>query len=376
MEDLGLYIHIPFCRSKCYYCDFNSYSNKEYLQDRYVDSVIKEIELRSEIINNHRIKSIFIGGGTPTYLNYDSLFKLLSYLNKNICEVDEFSCEANPGTLTNEKLKLLKECGVNRLSIGLQSWNDNILKSIGRIHNTEEFLSNYDRARKLGFDNINIDIMFSIYGQTIKDLENTLENVIALKPEHISCYSLIIEEGTLVSKKVNNGEIEEVDEETDREMYYLAVDKLKKAGYERYEISNFALPGFECRHNIIYWKTKPYLGIGAGAHSFIADVRFSNEESPETYIEKIETKKLPVSKVEMLTYDDRMSEFMFMGLRMDRGIEFDEFKARFGKEMRNVYGLEIDNLNKKGLINLADNRIKLTEVGIDLSNQVFVDFLK
>lgn len=375
MEDLSLYVHIPFCKSKCYYCDFNSYSNKEHIQHQYIDSLIGEMDQRVSVLENYKIRSIYIGGGTPTYLSLESLEKLLVNLKKYTGPEVEYSCEANPGTLTKEKLLLLRDGGVNRLSIGLQSWNNSILKKLGRIHTVEGFIENYNLARTLGFKNINVDLMFSIQGQTLDDLSNTLDNVIALQPEHISCYSLIIEEGTLFYEMVQNGQLCEMDEDYDRAMYYLACKKLKDSGYIRYEISNFAKPGFECRHNITYWDTEDYLGLGAGAHSLIRGARFSNEPLPERYIQNIKESKSPVSWKEELSLDDRISEFMFMGLRMTKGVSFQSFKERFKSEMMDVFGKQIDKMSKNGLLDIKEGRIMLTDLGVDLSNQVFVEFV-
>lgn len=376
MEDLGLYIHIPFCKSKCFYCDFNSYSGKERIQESYVDSLIDEMESRSSIIEKNKISTIYIGGGTPTYLNIHALEKLLTYLKKYCGKSVEYSCEANPGTLTGEKLIVLKENGVNRLSMGLQSWNDDLLHRLGRIHTVRNFVENYNSARAAGFKNINIDIMFSIQGQTLDDFENTLNNVIAINPEHISCYSLIIEEGTPFGEQYEKGELKEMDEDIDREMYYMAVEKLNDAGYMRYEISNFAREGYKCRHNIIYWDTRHYLGIGAGAHSYLDGIRFSNEPVPEKYIKMVRDSGLPTVHEEKLTIDDMMGEFMFMGLRMTQGIEIDDFKRRFSLNIWDVYGNEIRKLEDDGLIKINAGRMFLTDRGIDVSNRVFVEFIR
>ncbi|HBM79768.1 MAG: radical SAM family heme chaperone HemW [Clostridiales bacterium] len=375
MEDIGLYIHIPFCKSKCFYCDFNSYAGKEKLQDEYVECLISEMKMRSNVLKNKNVVSIYIGGGTPTYLNPGALRRLLQFIKSMGFVNIEYSCEANPGTLTDEKLHIMKENGINRLSIGLQSWNNKILEFLGRIHSLEDFLSNYQVARALKFNNINIDLMFSIQGQTVDEFDNTLENVTALNPEHISCYSLIIEKGTLFYDKYKKGEIREIDEEIDRQMYYNAIDILNEKGYHQYEISNFARCGFECRHNIIYWKTKSYLGIGAGAHSYLDGMRSSNEVLPEKYISSIKKGKLPVSQREVLTLDDMMEEFMFMGLRMTEGVFLSEFKTRFNKDIFEIYGKQIEMLQKCKLLDIKDGRLFLTKRGIDISNQVFVQFM-
>lgn len=375
MKDIGLYIHIPFCKSKCYYCDFNSYSSKESIQDEYIGSLIRELDMRSVIFKESNIKSIYVGGGTPTYLNLRAMKRLLKGLEKYRGDNVEYTWEANPGTLTDDKLKLLKDGGVNRLSIGLQSCDNNILKYLGRIHTFEDFTGNFHKAREIGFNNINIDLMFSIEGQTIYDFKSTIEKVISLNPEHISCYSLIIEEGTPFGKMHESGELKDFDEDLDREMYYCAKSMLHDAGYRWYEISNFAKPGFECNHNIIYWKTEDYLSAGTAAHSLIDGRRFSNELSPEKYIEKIKSGNLPVVWHEDLTFEDRMSEFMFMGLRMMEGVSLKDFRDRFGADMFDVYGSTINGLIKKKLLHFGGGRLSLTDFGVDVSNQVFVEFV-
>jgi len=302
--------------------------------------------------------------------------KLLSYLSKYAGNGVEYTIEANPGTISPDKLSLMRNSGVNRISIGLQSWDDRILRKLGRIHCVRDFLDSYNTARKQGFQNINIDLMFSIQGQTLEDFENTIDNVISISPEHISCYSLIIEEGTQFYKQLEEGTLKEVDEDLDRDMYYKATEKLQESGYKRYEISNYAKPGYECHHNIIYWKTKDYLGVGAGAHSCIDNVRFSNIKEPQEYIKQVNSNKLPICWEEKLSERDRMSEFMFMGLRMAEGVDLYDFRERFNKDIQFVYNNEIKNLESKKLIEIRGNKLKLTDKGIDLSNQVFVEFLK
>lgn len=375
MDDFGLYVHIPFCKSKCLYCDFNSYGGKEDLQEEYIVSLKRELDMRSSMLDRNDITSIYVGGGTPTFLNSKSFESLLSNLQKYVSSDTEYTIEANPGTLSREKLKLMKSYGVNRLSIGLQSWDDNILRSLGRIHCLDEFIENYNCARDLGFLNINVDLMFSIYGQTIDAFDKTIKNVVSLAPEHISCYSLIIEEGTPFKAMLESGKIKEMDEETDRDMFHLAIEKLKAAGYVHYEISNFAKKGFMCRHNINYWKTGPYLGVGAGAHSYTDCCRFFNESLPENYIDILHDLKLPVVHEDFLTPQDMMSEFMFMKLRMMEGVGLNEFEEKFGVGLLNVYQSEIKKMINLGLLEFKDERLALTLRGIDLSNQVFVEFI-
>jgi oxygen-independent coproporphyrinogen-3 oxidase len=343
--------------------------------EEYIGCLSHEIDMRSSILEGYKIKSIYIGGGTPTYLNFKYFKRLLTHLEKYSGNGIEYTCEANPGTLSREKLELMKNHGVNRLSIGLQSWNDNILKRLGRIHNLNELIENYYCAKDIGFKNINVDLMFSIYGQSISDFESTLDNVISIAPQHVSCYSLIIEEGTPFHELMDKGLIREVDEETDREMYYLANQKLREAGYEHYEISNYAKQGFKSRHNINYWKTGEYIGIGAGAHSYIRRCRFYNELRPEKYIENLRDAILPVIGEESLSTKDMMSEFMFMGLRMMEGISSVEFEERFGCSLFDIYKAQIEKVINEGLIQIRGDRLVLTERGIDLSNQVFVEFI-
>lgn len=382
MKDIGIYIHIPFCMAKCNYCDFNSYSNMEYMEEFYVDALIKEMKQRFlNLDSQYNIKSIYIGGGTPTYLNYENLKKLLIFLNKFYKDGIEYTCEANPGTLSYEKLWLLKEYGVNRLSIGLQSLDNNILKYLGRVHSFEDFMENYKVAREVGFENINVDLMFSIQGQTIDDFANGLKFICDLNPEHISCYGLIIEENTAFGRLYKSGKLQVIDEDTDYKMYKTAISILKDKGYIRYEISNYAKAGFESTHNIIYWKTKEYIGFGAGAHSYIDGLRFSNDLSIKKYIEKIDEGRLPTCFEEKLSIKEEMAEFMFMGLRMMEGVELLDFKKRFGIDIMSVYGKQIEEMIKKDLaiiyndIDKKSLMLKLSDKGIDISNSVFIEFI-
>ncbi len=354
------------------------------MEGPYVDALIKEMKQRfSKLGDQYNIKSIYIGGGTPTYLNYEDLKKLLIFLKDFYKDNIECTCEANPGTLSYEKLLLLKEYGVNRLSIGLQSLDNNMLKYLGRIHSFEDFMENYKTARELGFKNINVDLMSSIQGQAIDDFANGLKFICGLNPEHISCYGLIIEENTVFGRQYKSGKLQMIDEDTDYKMYKTAINILKDKGYTRYEISNYAKTGFESSHNIIYWKTKEYIGLGAGAHSYIDGLRFSNELSIKKYIEKIEKGSLPTCFEEKLSTKEKMAEFMFMGLRMMEGVELLDFKNRFEIDIMSVYGKQIEELIKKDLAVIYNNRekegerlmLKLSDKGIDISNRIFVEFI-
>jgi oxygen-independent coproporphyrinogen-3 oxidase len=350
------------------YCDFNSYSNNE-LQDIYTNSLINEIEK----IKGKYFETIFVGGGTPTILSLKNLKKILEALNK--FHALEYTFESNPGTITEDNLNLLREYGVNRLSIGLQAWQDPLLIGLGRIHSLHDFLEGYEAARRVGFNNINIDLMFGIPNQSMEDWIETIENVIKINPEHISSYSLIIEDGTPFKKLYDENKLNIVEEDTERDMYHYVINKLKQAGYLHYEISNFSKVGFECKHNITYWRLSEYLGVGAGAHSFVNNKRFSNFKSLSQYINGVRENNI-IEECTLQTHNDLLSEYMFLGLRMMEGISKKDFKKRFGEDIKIIYGIEIGDLIQKGLINENKNNIMLTQKGIDFSNQVFVEFLK
>lgn len=371
--DNGLYIHIPFCKSKCLYCDFCSYSGKSGLMTDYSKALAGEIR---EEASNGRIKSVFIGGGTPTYLSlygWNIIGEALGGLN--LMEGAEFTVEANPGTFDGEKLRMLKEMGVNRLSIGLQAVQDGHLKRLGRIHTYEEFLKGYRTARQLGFENINVDLMFGLPGQSLEDWKESLQKIAALDPEHISCYSLIIEEGTEFWKQYEEGNLKLPNEETERDMYRHTLEFLREKGYSQYEISNFSKPGKECRHNLIYWDLGDYIGCGAGAHSFVNGVRSSNPAVIEEYIGLMDGTGPVKREVHENTAKDTMSEFMFMGLRKTAGIGLADFRERFGQDIYSVYGDVIRKFESRGLLCAKDGRIRLTAKGIELSNSVMCEFV-
>ena len=367
----SLYVHIPFCIKKCLYCDFNSYPLLD-LQDDYIDSLLKEIAN----IKQEKFKTIFIGGGTPTVLSIKNLEKILKSLSK--FKAEEFSIEANPGTIDEEKLKVIKGFGANRISIGLQAFQDRLLRKLGRIHTLDDFLMSYELARKAGFKNINVDVMFDIPDQTLDDFSETINNVIKLNPEHVSCYSLIIEKGTPYYEMDKKGELRIPDEDTDRLMYYTACEKLESNGYKQYEISNFAKEGNECRHNETYWLDEEYLGVGAGAHSYSESKRYFNVYGINDYIKKINNNGYAFNKEEIETIgkDDEMSEFMFMGLRMTEGISKKRFFNRFGIDIYDIYKDELKELIRRQLLLDKNGYIKLTIRGIDISNQVFVYFIR
>ncbi len=373
MKGKSLYVHIPFCKQKCFYCDFPSFSGKETLIDDYLNSLEKEVDLR---VGDTAINTIFIGGGTPTHLNLKELIKLGDIIKKiNLKTGGEFTVECNPGTLNEEKLKVLKDMGVNRLSIGLQAVQDRLLKEIGRIHSYGEFKENFMLARKLGFNNINVDLMFALPNQTLEDLDETLKEIINLAPEHISCYSLIVEEETAFYKLFNDGNLNLPDEDLEREMYLRVLDILKQNGYHQYEISNFSKPRQECKHNIVYWSLDDYIGVGSGAHSYIDEKRISNYTSINKYIKLMKENGNAIEEVFENSINDDMEEFMFMGLRKIDGINEEEFKERFKRDIHEVYGEVIDLHIKNKLLIEEDKKLRLTCHGIEVSNYVMKDFI-
>ncbi|WP_027637239.1 radical SAM family heme chaperone HemW [Clostridium butyricum] len=373
MKEMSLYIHIPFCKQKCLYCDFPSYAGKESLINEYIRALNEEI-LRK--CSKYKIASIFVGGGTPSYLNEINLESLLKTINLlDFKDEFEFTIECNPGTLNEEKLALMKNYNVNRISMGLQTTNDNILKEIGRIHSFEEFKKNYNQARKAGFENINVDLMFGLPNQNMKDWKVSLEDVMSLEPDHISAYSLIIEEGTCFYNLYNNDKLNIPNEEEERSMYLFTKGFLKDYGYNQYEISNYAKANKECFHNKVYWKCNEYLGLGVSASSFVDEKRFKNIDDIKIYIEKINNNEDVTEEIHVNNINDDMEEFMFMGLRMIEGINLKIFKKRFGKDVFDIYDEVIKNNIKKGLLVVDSEKLYLSEKGIELSNYVMSDFI-
>lgn len=381
LNELGIYIHIPFCKQKCYYCDFVSYSNKCSEVKEYIESLKKEIEEFD--FSNYKVTSIYIGGGTPSYINSIYIVEILSELKEKLkCNLIEFkdieiTIEVNPGTVDAKKLNDYKKLGINRLSIGLQSTKNDILKKIGRIHTYQEFLEIYKLARETGFKNINIDLMIGIPGQKIGDLKNTLQDIIKLEPEHISVYSLIIEENTPIEKMLENGEIKLPDEDLERNMYWYVKNTLELNGYNHYEISNFAKLGKESRHNLNCWNQEEYIGFGVAAHSYLNDIRFSNTINVEEYIQHIENnrKEENIQIEESQSLEDKKNEFMMLGFRKIQGVDIARFKEKFIDNPIFLYRENLNKLVEEGLIEVDLNHIKLTNKGIDLANLVFEEFV-
>jgi len=367
-----IYVHIPFCVKKCDYCDFTSFVCDEESKRAYFESLYRQIEIESESVENLSIDSVFVGGGTPSSVNEKYIYKLFEKLRDrfNVSDDPEITIEVNPGTVTKEKLSVYKEAGINRISIGLQSTDDAELKLLSRVHDYEGFLHSYELVRNAGFENVNIDIMSALPTQTRSSYINTLKRVVSLKPAHISAYSLIIEEGTPFYERYKDGK-DLPDEETDREMYHDTKAFLKENGYERYEISNYAKPGFECKHNTGYWTRKPYLGFGIAAASFYDENRYLMHSDLKRYIEGDFEKE-----VTKLSKDDAMAEFMFLGLRLTSGVSKKKFEETFSLSIYDVYAKEIAELTKEGLLIDEKEVLYLTDFGLDVSNVAMAKFLK
>lgn len=372
---MEIYIHIPFCVQKCKYCDFLSAPAEISVQEAYMEALCRELEYRSAEYQDRVVETVFIGGGTPSVVKAEAIAKVMHILftRYHIAKDAEISMEINPATVNSDTLKVYRKSGINRLSIGLQSTNDRELKNVGRIHNYEQFLECYKQVAEAGFQNINVDIMCALPGQTLESYKNTLERVVGLNPapEHISAYSLILEDGTPLKAEYDRGELLLPNEEEERKMYELTQEFLLEYGYERYEISNYARPGKECKHNKGYWERVDYLGFGIGAASKIGNKRFHNTENREKYI------AFPAESyedVQELSMAEEMEETMFLGLRLRKGVGKEQFRCLYGCEMEEVYGQIIQKHVKDGLLVNGDF-VALTEKGIDVSNYVMADFL-
>ena len=380
-KELELYVHIPFCVKKCAYCDFLSAPADQEILEQYVDVLLEEIK-EFEEPEKYQVVTVFFGGGTPSILPSKEIWRILDGLRQKFLFQDhaEITLEANPGTLTEEKLTCYRQAGINRLSLGLQSAHREELQLLGRIHRFEDFLKSYEMARNAGFENINVDLMAALPGQTGKSFKETLEKVLVLKPEHLSVYSLIVEEGTPFFERYEEdvalrekGEKPKVlpSEEEERAMYRDTEEILGQAGYMHYEISNYAKPGMECHHNIGYWQRRDYLGLGLGASTLLNPVRYKNTEILSDYLNGDFSKK----EFLVLTKDNQIEETMFLGLRMMEGVQKKKFYETFGCPLEVVYKKELAALKKEGLLAETEEYISLTEKGIDLSNQVLAEFL-
>lgn len=374
-RELGIYIHIPFCKSKCYYCDFISYTNRNSQVEQYIQEVRKEMEQYD--ISDFNVTTIYIGGGTPSVIDEKYIKQLLEAWqeklknNETKFEEMEITIEINPGTITKQKLEQYKRSGVNRISMGLQSTNDSLLQQIGRIHNYQEFLHAYELVGETGFDNINLDIMIGLPNQTIQDVKKTLAEIQRLNPSHVSVYSLMVEEHTKMEQLIATGELDLPEEEQERQMYWYVKNTLELNGYRHYEISNFAKPGKESKHNLNCWEQKEYIGLGAAAHSYLNGVRFANATFTEMGSWDYTAKQV----LEKQSLEDKRKEFMLLGLRKIQGVRIQKFKEKFVDNPIFLFREEIEKLVREQLLVVDGDWIRLTSLGIDLANLVWQEFV-
>lgn len=388
MKEVGIYVHIPFCKHKCYYCDFISFADKNSLIEEYIKWLkyeIKEVGQGNRLDYENKlddlvlVKTIYIGGGTPSFIESKYITEILKIIKENfvVDEDAEITMEMNPGTVDENKLKDYYNCGINRLSIGLQETNNALLKEIGRIHTYEDFENTYSLARNVGFKNINVDLMLGLPNQNILDLENSINKILDLDPEHISVYSLILEENTVLKNKVDQGILTLPEDEMERKMYYTVKNMLENNGYIHYEISNFAKKGFESKHNLDCWNQKEYMGFGAAAHSYTNNFRFSNIENIEEYINNFKNNKEEDNLIfhEKQNRESKMKEYMMLGLRKIEGVNIQQFKNKFVENPIFIFRKEIEKLVNEELLEVDGNFIKLTKKGLDLANLVWEEFV-
>lgn len=382
LQTVSLYLHIPFCHTRCHYCDFNTYAGILPLREPYVRALITEVELAGQLAQltdgaPRRSRTIFFGGGTPSLLTVTQITRLLAACRKAFAvdEQAEITLEANPGTLSFEQLKGLRAAGINRLSLGSQSFDAELLHTLGRIHTPDEIVLALSNARAAGFTSINLDFMFGLPGQTMQHWKTTLDRALALHPEHFSLYSLIIEEGTLFHTWTNEGRIIPGDEDLCADMYEYADERLQAEGYEYYEISNWALPGHQSRHNLTYWQNLPYLGMGAGAHSFFGGRRFSNILDPQEYITLLKKQQRPEAESELIDRAHQMSETAFLALRTAQGLHLPTFEERFAEPFTQFVGMRLRTVEEAGLLEQEHEWIRLSKRGRLLGNEVFLRLL-
>ena len=377
MKKLGLYIHIPFCKRKCHYCDFVSFSGKQELIEQYINSLKKEIINYKINKEDYLINTIYFGGGTPSYIESKYIIDILQELKLkfNISKDVEITIEVNPGIVDEQKLNDYYNSGINRISFGLQSTKSELLKLVGRIHSYSSFLESYNLARKIGFKNINVDLMIGLPVQTLEDVGKDLERITELKPEHISVYSLIVEEGTIIEERISNKELYIPSEELERKMYWEVKKELEKQGYVHYEISNFAKPEYESKHNLSCWNQEEYIGFGLAAHSYIDNKRYSNTENIEKYIVGVDDPVRLQTIHETQSQEDKMKEYMLLGLRKIDGVKISDFKNKFVDNPIYLYRESLNKLVTQELIEIDIDSIKLTNKGIDLANIVWEEFV-
>ncbi|OED32231.1 coproporphyrinogen III oxidase [Planococcus maritimus] len=374
----GMYIHIPFCHQICFYCDFNKVFFKDQPVDAYIESIGKELALwKQQGALEVPLETVFLGGGTPTALTPDQLKRLLELIHQYapMSEDVEWSSEANPDELTREKMEVLYKGGVNRLSMGVQTFDQDLLKRLGRTHANDDVLRAVETAREVGFSNISFDLMYGLPGQTMAQWDETLERAFAFGMPHFSAYSLIIEPKTVFYNLMVKGKLNTVTEDLEGDMYERLMNEMEKHGLHQYEISNFAKPGHESRHNLLYWDNEEYIGVGAGAHGYVDGVRYSNHGPLKKYMEPLEAGERPVLDATTVTVKAQMEEEMFLGLRKTAGVELARFEEKFGAALEQVYGEILQNEQAKGNLVVEQGRVKLTHKGRFVGNEVFEQFL-
>lgn len=380
--EIGIYIHIPFCYSKCFYCDFASYSKKENEIEAYIDALCTEMLQNAEVLSEYNITTIYIGGGTPSYIESKYIKQIMDTLSMFLDKekIREVTIELNPNSVTKEKLETYKECGVNRLSIGLQSTHNDVLKKIGRVHQFEDFENTLDLANEVGFDNISLDLIYPLPDLSLQAFKETIDYVVSLKEKnikHISIYNLEIHANTKLEFIINEGYVSLVDEDTEYEMYNYLTKKFEENGYNRYEISNYALPGYESKHNLRYWNQEQYLGFGSCAASFFSGVRSSNVKGIEEYIELINKNYTPkdYESIEELDTEALRKEYIMLALRKIDGVNKNKFKMKYNKDIHDIFAKEIDELKKDNLLFEDETSIYLTKRGLEVANIVWERFI-
>lgn len=375
----GMYIHIPFCHQICHYCDFNKVFFKNQPVDEYIESMGRELAImKAEGLSFAEVETVFLGGGTPTALSEKQLDRLLAIIHEyvDVASLKEFSTEANPDELTYEKLRVLKSGGVERLSIGVQSFDEELLKKIGRTHSAQDPARVIDEARKVGFTNMSIDLIYGLPGQTREQWQQTLERATELELPHYSGYSLIVEPKTVFYNLMNKGKLPLPGEDLEAEMFGMLMEHMEQHGRHRYEISNFALPGYESTHNLIYWENATYAGVGAGAHGYIKGERYSNIGPIKKYMAETDSGKRPLQQTHTVTKVEAMEEEMFLGLRKADGVSDEVFRKKFGQSFEDVYGQTLQSLIGQGLLERCHGNVRLTQMGIFRGNEVFQQFLQ
>lgn len=387
-QPLALYLHIPFCTAKCGYCDFNSYEGLDHLVPQYTPALVREIELWAPAAKAHRVETVFFGGGTPSLTSIDDLTSIVAAINErfDVAPDAEWTLEANPSELTREHLEGLRGAGINRLSMGVQSLHDDELQQLDRLHSAERAVAAFHDARAAGFDNVNLDLIYGLIGQPLERWQSTLERVIDLGPEHLSCYALTVEPGTALYYQVEKGQLPEPDPDVAADQYEWTCARLAEAGYRQYEISNWARPGRECRHNLVYWRAQSYLGLGAGAHSYFAGNRLANVDAPHRYVEAIDRsyeerqangrgELYQIAGGETPDAATALADALILGLRLIDGVEVAPFEARFAADIEANFGATFAKYESLGILDRSDGRLRLTERGLLLSNELFVDLL-